>query len=471
MNYRAVIKNILIAILSQAVALCVSLAMSLLVPKILGVTEYGFWQLFLFYTSYAGLLSLGATDGLYLIIGGTERSAVDKCDVVSQVLLSTVMVAVLSIIVAILFFFFVDDYSRRAVIVFSAAYAVMSHIVASLGFIFQAMNETKRYSCSVVIDKLSFLLPMLVLIVLKVGFFEPYCVAYIASKFMALFYCAYELKDFISTGFNQIRIAIHNLCDSIKVGCKLMLANVSDMLVLGVVRALIDVTWGIETFGKVSFSLSMVNFFILFISQASMVLFPALRQGSEGERRIFYSGVRDAMEVVLPGVYLLYYPMAAILPLWLPQYGESMVYFALLLPVCVFNTKMDICCTTYFKVLREESLLLCINLVTVFASALLSVVGAYLAGSLELMLIGAVSCIVARSLWCERYLNKKLGVPGSAIQIEEIALTVVFIVSMLVLPAEVATVVYAGAFAMYLVLNRSVVRSFILNIRKALRNS
>lgn len=471
MNYRAIIKNTLVAILSQGIALCASLAMSLLVPKILGIVEYGFWQLFLFYTSYAGLLSLGAIDGLYLIIGGTERHAVDKRDVISQLVLSSLMVAIFSAAVATIFFFFVGEYSRRAVIVFSAAYAVMSHLVASFGYVFQAMNETKRYSYSVVVDKLSFLAPLLILIFLKVDSFEPYCIAYIASKFVALFYCVHELRDFISVGFLRIRAAIRNLYGSIKVGCKLMLANVSDMLILGVVRSLIDAVWGIEVFGKVSFSLSMVNFFILFISQASMVLFPALRQGNDDERRAFYRGVRDAMEVAFPGIYLLYYPMAAILVFWLPQYADSMLYFALLLPICVFNTKMDICCTTYFKVLRKEGLLLRVNLATVFASALLSVVGVYFIDSLEFMLIGAVTCIVLRSLWCERYLNKKLGVPGSPIQIEEIALTIAFVAAALILPPGIAIPVYAALFVSYLVLNRSVVRSLSLKMRKVIKSS
>ena len=37
---------------------------------------------------------------------------------------------------------------------------------------------------------------------------------------------------------------------SVRVGIKLMLANLSSMLILGIARVVIDSVWGIETFGQ-----------------------------------------------------------------------------------------------------------------------------------------------------------------------------------------------------------------------------
>lgn len=233
-------------------------------------------------------------------------------------------------------------------------------------------------------------------------------------------------------------------------------------------RALVDNTWGIEAFGRVSFWLSMVNFFITFVSQASMVLFPALRQGTEEERRAFYRFVRDMMEVAFPAVYLLYFPIAWVLSLWLPQYADTMHYFAILLPVCVFDTKMNLCCTTYFKVLREERTLLKVNLCTLAGSIALCTISVYVIGSLDAVLLGTVACIVSRSLWSEWHLNAKIGVSATPAPIEEAVLTAAFVSLALCAPALVAVLGYLALYAAYLVLNRHSARDMLALTKRVL---
>ena len=45
MNYRAIAKNYLVALLAQGVSTVASIATGFLVPKVLGVTEFGYYQL------------------------------------------------------------------------------------------------------------------------------------------------------------------------------------------------------------------------------------------------------------------------------------------------------------------------------------------------------------------------------------------------------------------------------------------
>lgn len=52
MNYSSIARNTMIAFAAQFISLSVSVVMSLLVPKIVGVADYGYWQLFMFYTTY-----------------------------------------------------------------------------------------------------------------------------------------------------------------------------------------------------------------------------------------------------------------------------------------------------------------------------------------------------------------------------------------------------------------------------------
>ena len=64
MNYSSIARNTMIAFAAQFISLSVSVVMSLLVPKIVGVADYGYWQLFRFYTTYSGFFQLGLNDGV-----------------------------------------------------------------------------------------------------------------------------------------------------------------------------------------------------------------------------------------------------------------------------------------------------------------------------------------------------------------------------------------------------------------------
>lgn len=469
MNLRALAENAMAAFAAQGVSLLASLVMSLLVPKVLGVETYGYWQLFVFYAGYSGFFHLGLNDGVYLVEGGKTREEIDKRMVNSQFRAALALQLVVGAVITVMGFVVADSSQRGFVIVSFALYTVMLNLSSYFGYVFQAMNETKLFSFMTVLERVAFLVPLVIMVALRVGAFEPFIIAYLLARACSLVYALWKARDFLTAGSLSATESFKVATASIKVGFCLMAANIASMLILGVARAMVDAAWGIETFGRVSFSLSMVNFFITFVAQASMVLFPALRQGTEAERKSFYRGIRDMMEVAFPLIYLLYFPMAWALSLWLPQYADSMGYFALLLPICVFDTKMDVCCSTYFKVLREERTLLKVNVVTVAASAALSAVGVFILESLEAVLLGAVVSIIGRSLWSESRLNKLMGVKGSAVPVEEIILTFSFVALALNAPTWAAVVAYIVLYVGYLFINRQTTRALFLSTMRVLR--
>ena len=65
-------------IFSNFVSLIASALVILIIPKLIGVEEYGYWQLYLFYSSYVGFLHFGWNDGIYLRFGGEDYNNLDK---------------------------------------------------------------------------------------------------------------------------------------------------------------------------------------------------------------------------------------------------------------------------------------------------------------------------------------------------------------------------------------------------------
>lgn len=467
MDLRSLIKNASVAFLAQGVAMCVSLLTTLLVPKVLGVEQYSYWQLFIFYSSYVGFCHLGLNDGIYLVNGGRTRDAIDKRSVNSQLLVGLVFQAVLA--VAVLTGIATSNLGpeRSFVIGCTALYMVIKNTALYLGYVFQAMNETRLYSVSCILERLCFLAPLLLLLAIGVKSFEGYVTAYLISTLVQLLFCLWYARDFLRAGMDSPSKSIRYSFMSVRVGIKLMLANIASQLVLGIARFAIDATWGVETFGKLSLSLSMVNFFLAFVSQASMVLFPALRQGTEREQRSFYRAARDGMSLLFPLAYLAYFPLRWFLLAWLPEYGDSVIFFIYLLPICVFDSRMNISCTTLFKVRREEGILFAINVLIMSMTAIGTFAGVYLFHSVHAVIVATTIVIVFRSIISEHLLSRELGVDSAlALTVGELLITVVFIfVANYFVVEAAAMMVFAVAYALFLALNRKRFVSILNRVR------
>lgn len=464
MNFRSLIKNFSAAFAAQGFAMLLSVISSLFVPKMLGVEEYGYWQLFIFYAGYVGVFHFGLNDGVYLINGGITRSKIDKSSVISQFWFSLGTQLVISLGIVIVALLGAFEPERQTVLIATAAFLPVQNAALYLGYVFQAMNETALFSFSSIIERFTFAAPLVVLLFMHVTDFLPYVIAYIFSSACQLAYCAWNARDFLAVGLEPLSQAAREAFGSIRVGASLMLANIASTLILGVARFVIDIVWGIETFGQLSLSISCVNFFLAFVSQASMVLFPALRQGDKQTVTRFYAVARDLMGLFFPVIYLLYYPFVWLLGMWLPRYATSFVFFAYMIPICLFDAKMNITGTTIFKVFRQERLLLKLNVTTAVISAVGSLLGAYVFHSVHVVILSVVAAIMFRSVYAELRITKDLGTKHSLMFVGEIALSAASVFLATTFDAPLAAGLYVAAFVVYLLVFRAELRELVATV-------
>lgn len=426
MNVSSLLKNSLMAFFAQSVSMLASVLTTLLLPRLLGVESFGYWQLFVFYSGYVGFFHLGLTDGVYLLFGGTPRDCIDKSAVKSQFLLLMCYEMVFALGLGLVALSLPLEQSRTLVLICTAVLIVVNNAWYYCGYTLQAMNETIRYSTSVLFDRGSFMVVLVLLMVMHVVDFLPYVLCFLVSKSLALAYCLLSFRDILSAGLLPVGRTLRDGAKSLRVGSKLMIANIASGLIIGVVRYGVDLRWGIEVFSKVSFSLSLVNFILLFVQQFALVLFPALRQASSEEVRKVYQGVHHALDLAAPFIYLLYYPMLLLINVWLPDYSESMRFFAVLLPICVFDAKMTLACATYMKVVRREGLLLKINLTSVATSVVAMIIGLYVLDSVEISLVLTVFIVLGRSVYSERVISQMDGLRIDPLLIQVIAMSAVY---------------------------------------------
>jgi O-antigen/teichoic acid export membrane protein len=230
----------------------------------------------------------------------------------------------------------------------------------------------------------------------------------------------------------------------------------------------VDYLWGIETFGQFSLALSLVNFIMLFVSQVSMVLFPALRQTDNANLGRVFVVLRDGLDIFGPVALLLLTPVSILVAWWLPQYSATLEYFAVLLPICIFDGKMNLLGATYLKVLRQERALLKINVVSAIASSIAVLASAFIWHNIFLIMVSVCIVITARSLYTEWYVAKKIGITGSTIQYVPILTTFIYFVTSQLFPTVLSFVVVAAVYAFVLVYHRERIRTIFTSIRSGL---
>lgn len=447
-------KNLMTAFLAQGISLLVSVLMSFLIPKFLGVTEYSYWQLFIFYTSYVGFFHFGFNDGIYLRLGGKKFDELDYQNIGTQFKLLFIFQCFISAIVIFVASFTKTNPERHFIWIATGLYLLLSNITTCWGFLFQAVNKTKIFSISTIIDRVFVLASILFLLWQKQKSFRPYVVAYEMSKLFSLAYCTWMARKIVCAKLISIRKALREMWLNISVGIKLTIANIMSMLIIGIGRLIIDNVWGIESFGKISFSLSLTNFFLVFIQQVSIVLFPALRMTEEAQQKKIYNTLRIYLGLFLPVVFIAYFPLKLFVSWWLPQYNESLKYFALLLPLCTFDGKMQMLCNTYLKVLRQEKKLMQFNVCAFGVSLCMSAFSGYVLNSLTGIVVSMVLAIMFRSVVSEIFLAKKMEINIGRLLVQEIAIVLIFVLSAWYCNEAIAFFVVLITYGIFVFFNR-----------------
>lgn len=449
-NNKKFFNNLIYGVMAQSITFLVSVTTSFILPKILGISEFAYWQLFIFYSSYVCFFHLGLPDGIYLKNGGRELEDLEQNKIACQFRLMILW----QIIIALVFIgaaFFVSDAKRKYVIWMTAIYMIAVNFNNFYGMIYQAVSKSKYYSISIIVDKLVFLLSGFVLIACGIRNFFFFITAYCAARIVACFYSMSKCKTLFWGKADKEGIFLE-LKSNIRVGINIMLSVIASSMILGIGRFLIDRKWGIETFGVFSFALMLSNFVLQFLNQISIVLFPALRNFNENEIGNRYIELRKYLVLVLGLIPLLYIPLSWLIRCWLPQYEESIIYLALLLPISFFDGKTQMLAVTFLKVLRKEKILLRINLTTLALSAVMSIVGVYVLQNIYIVIWTIILVIVFRSCISEYLVMSYMKIGGKEKILTEVMLVSTYWLFTIFDKQAAAALIYGIFFCIYLFL-------------------
>lgn len=463
-------RNFFYTISSNLITLMVSAIVVFIIPKLIGMEEYGYWQLFLFYSSYVPFLQFGWSDGVYLRYGGKEYDELDKKLFFSQFIMLLIFQVLVALSIIVYASLFVKGNDKIFIFQVSAIYLILVNVRYLFSYILQATNRFKENAKVSMIDRIFYLCLIISLLLFGIRDYRLMIMADLAGKLISLLYSMYCCNDIVFNKFSSFYISIKETILNINSGIKLTLSNTASMLVMGSIRFGIEKSWDVSTFGKVSLTLNISNFIMIFINAVGIIIFPILRRTNEEKLSSIYEIMRTFLMVILLGILIVYYPLKTFLSAWLPQYSDSLIYMSLVFPISIYEGKMALLINTYFKTLRKENLMLKINFITFMISIIVSVITTVLINNLNMAITSIVIILAFRSILSEVLLSKIIKVSVYKDILLELFLTVIFIISGWFLNALNAILIYLMAYAIYLYIKKNDIKSTLINI-KALINA
>lgn len=472
MNNKAIkfIKNFAYVLTSNLASMLVSALVILIIPKLILVEEYGYWQLYLFYSSYVGFLHFGWNDGIYLRYGGKEYKWLDKGLFFSQFYMLFIFQLIIAVIIYSFSIFFITDGNRIFIFKMIAICMVAVNVRYMLLYILQSTNRIKEYAQIIMVDRLLYCCLIMILLVVGVREYKLMIYVDLIGKFISLFYAMYCCNDMVFRKISTFYFNFRETMENIDVGIKLMFSNIASMLIIGVVRLGIERSWDVKTFGKVSLTINVSNLMMIFINAVGIIMYPILRRTDEKKLPSIYITMRNFLMSILLGALIVYYPLKVVLSAWLPKYADSLMYMALVFPMCVFEGKMALLINTYLKTLRKEKLMLKINLISITLSAITAFINTILLKNLNLAIASIVVLLAFRCAIAEIYLFIILKISLYKDIVFELIMTLIFILTGWFINSWLTVLLYAAAYIIYLTIKKKDIINTIKNIKLLMKS-
>lgn len=456
---KRVAKNLIFSVTAQVISLVTSFVLGFVVPKFINEYQYSYWQTYMLYVGYVGVLNFGLLDGIVLRYSQYDYNELDKPRIRSQFQLLLAVTSVMTLAGCFVSAFLNNNVTKEIVILVAVG-IITKNIFGYTSYAFQITNRITKYAVLVIAQRAAYAAFVVILLLCRVNDFYWYCIADLFGDVFGIALGAIFNRGMYFGKALPVTECFKEVWLNVSAGIMLMVANFSSSLIVGGAKMLVQWRWDELVFGQVSFSFSVSNIFLTFVTAISVVLFPSLKRMDEDELPSIYTKIRNAISPLLFFAIIAYFPGCWILNIWLPNYADSLVYLGILLPIIIFSSKVSLLTNNYLKAYRKEKLMLVINVAAVAIGMAVFAIGAYVLNNLEFMLYALVAVIMLRSVASEIAVTKIIKKNIIKDFVIELMMTIAFIVAVRYLSLWWACLAYACTLAVYSIIYRRSIAVF-----------
>lgn len=354
MKNKSFVRNLFVVVFSRIISLTSSVAVGFILPKILSITDYGFYKVFTLYAVYTALLHFGFVDGVLLKLSGKEYEELDsqkmrtltRFFIVFELIISIAILLVGGIIAS-------GDY--LFIVIMLAVNMVFVNITTYYQFISQAVQRFREYSAkniAISVIKICFVLVLLVLDTLNVAeaSYEACLIGLNILDFSIMLWYIVIYRNITFGKGESISSLKNDIASIFKSGILLTLAYQVSHLILALDRQFVNLLFSTEEFAIYSFAYNIVSMISTMVSSISIVLLPMLKNRAQEMVVNSYKKCLSTVAVISSGSLLGYFPLVFFIKWFLPEYQRSLDYIIIVLPAFLFTSSITVVMFTINKV-------------------------------------------------------------------------------------------------------------------------
>lgn len=354
---KGTVGGILLVVAGNVALLTAKILSWLIVPKVLGVIEYGYYKTFTLYLVYAMMLHFGFSDGILLLYGGRDYQEINQKEfrtytkffIKFQMIISAIIV-----IISLAVFRGIKCY----IFCMIGIDALFANLSTYYKFISQAVMQFKKYTLRNIIQALMQILVLGNMVALdKVDVLELNGVTYmlcIVLIDMALFvWYMITYRDLTFGKADPFNKCLSNIKKIFAVGILLTISYQVAHLVFVLDSQMVEVLFDIKTYSLYAFAYSIANMITAIISAIATVMFPSLKRLEVQDAMSKFPMLMATVSAIVFFLLIAYFPLTYFIKWFLPAFVPSLDYLQIIMPGLALSSCINLIIFTYYKVLNQ----------------------------------------------------------------------------------------------------------------------
>lgn len=394
-------KNVIYVMFSNVITLLSSVFIGLIIPKLMGVDDYGYYKMFILYGTYTALLHFGFNDGMLIRYGGKDFKAINKKEFRMNTEAYIVLEFFLSILLCSLSFIFHNQY--RYIFSMLGIYSSVYNLTTYYQFFSQAIENFVQLSNVKILQSIINILNVGVLFflfkikIIKSISYQLYIAMVVATYATTMAWYIYSYRN-VTFGpkYRFDKGWLVKWKELFKIGFPITIAYQVSALVLNLDNQYISIFFSSRVFGIYSFAYSLISMVSTVMSAISTVMFPHLNKQNRDEVLNKHDINLSYVLIVIYMSLVVYYPLRVFIQNYLSEYSASLIYFRILFPIVGITSAISLVNFNYFKVFGKGNIYFLISCFILVLAMISNGIAYYLFKS---PIAIAVSTLIVTFIW------------------------------------------------------------------------
>ncbi len=368
----------------------------LIIPKYLSVEGYGYWQLFMLYASYGGILHFGFMEGILLRWAGKELPQIaEEIGVAFRFLIFQQLATIIPLCL-ILHFLVTLGQPFDLIALSVLGYAFIGNVGAFFKFTAQAVRKFKGLTVVNVGTSLTFL--VIVICLFAFGYLDYTCIVYgfLLASALGLAALVLWFRKYLQGSNQSFSPLLSYGRETLGIGIFVYLGHLVTALLLTVDRLMVNSFFPIEQFAIYAFALTVAMVAYIFVQAVSEVFFPYLSGAALQLRTRAYQLGKPAIILSWAATLAIYFPVARLIEFYLPHYVTSLPIMQILLCTVGFGSLIQILHASYYMAYRRQRQYFVCGITALALAVVLNLLAIKVWGTLESV---AIATLISFGVW------------------------------------------------------------------------